>query len=374
MCVRGAASSACCRQLGAALAAAFEAAQPASPTDPFVLALARRVGLCGNGICEVGERTVEGLVEGSCPQDCSFPSMACPETCGAGACMPALGTCRCFAGHAGATCQECAPGFMQVRAGVCVGSGLLREAAGAALPPSQPALPHRPAASLRALPLPQAGNNTCIPNVVELGLASPSATPDDDASVDTAAAPEGGDDGGGGGGVNVGAIVGPIIAVVAVLAVAVAFVVQRRRRREFDRFGSQHSPTTSSGALRCATWLAVTGRRCCFVWGVGLACCSCAERPPRCCLSPSRRRGRPGEPARRRGQRDAQPARAVLWQREQHGRAAQHQRRPRRHQLAAPEPGLAAAEQPGAVQAHVGWCAQRGPGQLCCRGRAEERA
>lgn len=31
-----------------------------------------RVGLCGNGICEVGERPLQGLVEGSCPQDCSF--------------------------------------------------------------------------------------------------------------------------------------------------------------------------------------------------------------------------------------------------------------------------------------------------------------
>lgn len=28
--------------------------------------------MCGNGICEVGERTVEGLVDGTCAQDCSF--------------------------------------------------------------------------------------------------------------------------------------------------------------------------------------------------------------------------------------------------------------------------------------------------------------
>lgn len=31
-----------------------------------------RAALCGNGICEIGERTVEGAVDGSCPQDCSF--------------------------------------------------------------------------------------------------------------------------------------------------------------------------------------------------------------------------------------------------------------------------------------------------------------
>ncbi len=30
-----------------------------------------RSGVCGNGICEIGERSVEGLLEGSCPGDCS---------------------------------------------------------------------------------------------------------------------------------------------------------------------------------------------------------------------------------------------------------------------------------------------------------------
>jgi hypothetical protein len=28
--------------------------------------------VCGNGICEVAERTVQGLLNGTCPQDCGF--------------------------------------------------------------------------------------------------------------------------------------------------------------------------------------------------------------------------------------------------------------------------------------------------------------
>lgn len=30
--------------------------------------------MCGNGICEIAERSVEGLLEGTCPEDCTFPS------------------------------------------------------------------------------------------------------------------------------------------------------------------------------------------------------------------------------------------------------------------------------------------------------------
>lgn len=39
---------------------------------------AHRAAVCGNGICEVGERTVEGLVDGTCPQDCSFETKVRP--------------------------------------------------------------------------------------------------------------------------------------------------------------------------------------------------------------------------------------------------------------------------------------------------------
>lgn len=52
------------------------APQPPSPTPhpPPHPANPRSTGMCGNGICEVGERSVEGLVEGSCPEDCAAES------------------------------------------------------------------------------------------------------------------------------------------------------------------------------------------------------------------------------------------------------------------------------------------------------------
>ena len=52
-------------------AAPQPAALPA-PTHP-----ACRSGVCGNGICEVAERTVQGLLNGTCPQDCAFETKVC---------------------------------------------------------------------------------------------------------------------------------------------------------------------------------------------------------------------------------------------------------------------------------------------------------
>ena len=68
-----------------------------------------RIGTCGNGICEVGERGIRGngsqaaLLEGSCPGDCPVQYMACPanqnSTCsGRGSCLSSQGVCSCFPG------------------------------------------------------------------------------------------------------------------------------------------------------------------------------------------------------------------------------------------------------------------------------------
>ena len=68
-----------------------------------------RIGTCGNGICEVGERGIRGdgsqaaLLEGSCPGDCPMQYMACPanhgSTCsGKGSCLSSQGVCSCFPG------------------------------------------------------------------------------------------------------------------------------------------------------------------------------------------------------------------------------------------------------------------------------------
>ena len=67
-----------------------------------------RVGVCGNGVCEIGERGQDG----SCPGDCGPASVACPSGCVSGVCLPATGLCECFVGHTGSDCSLCSPGFM----------------------------------------------------------------------------------------------------------------------------------------------------------------------------------------------------------------------------------------------------------------------
>ena len=68
-----------------------------------------RIGACGNGICEVGERGIRGngsqpaLLEGSCPGDCPVQYMPCPvsqsRACGErGSCLSSQGMCSCFPG------------------------------------------------------------------------------------------------------------------------------------------------------------------------------------------------------------------------------------------------------------------------------------
>lgn len=69
-----------------------------------------RIGTCGNGICEVGERGIKGrdsqsaLLKGSCPDDCPVEYMACASnqsrsTCnGRGSCLSSQGICNCFPG------------------------------------------------------------------------------------------------------------------------------------------------------------------------------------------------------------------------------------------------------------------------------------
>lgn len=58
----------------AALLAAAAAARPGDSPVQLSGASAARLGTCGNAICEVGERSVEGSANGTCPQDCAFES------------------------------------------------------------------------------------------------------------------------------------------------------------------------------------------------------------------------------------------------------------------------------------------------------------
>jgi hypothetical protein len=106
-------------QLPAAAAASTDTSSGIQmPTKPYP----GRLGVCGNGVCEIGERSTVGAIDGSCPQDCGLPAVACLGGCGVGGnCLPSTGVCQCYVGYQGTTCAECAPGFMS-NGGVCVAS------------------------------------------------------------------------------------------------------------------------------------------------------------------------------------------------------------------------------------------------------------
>ena len=96
------------------------------------VAYAGRTGVCGNGVCEVGERAYVASAPplppgGTCPADCPVPYRACPvggadgmPCSSAGRCLATSGVCDCFAGRAGAACDACAPGWQRAPGGVCV--------------------------------------------------------------------------------------------------------------------------------------------------------------------------------------------------------------------------------------------------------------
>lgn len=82
--------------------------------------ISTRNGVCGNGICEIGERATLGIDPGTCSQDCGLPSKICLGGCqNGGQCQPASGVCACLPQYSGESCQECAEGF-QNHEGSCV--------------------------------------------------------------------------------------------------------------------------------------------------------------------------------------------------------------------------------------------------------------
>eukprot|EP00898_Chlorokybus_atmophyticus_P007758 jgi/Chlat1/7984/Chrsp7S07743 len=93
-----------------------------------------REGVCGNGVCEAGERCV-AAAEGSntpyyddcCDMDCHYTVHACPvpgigepECALRGRCLARSGQCDCHVGYAGVACEGCADGWLRGADGECV--------------------------------------------------------------------------------------------------------------------------------------------------------------------------------------------------------------------------------------------------------------
>eukprot|EP01029_Cantina_marsupialis_P031462 TRINITY_DN9072_c0_g1_i1.p1 TRINITY_DN9072_c0_g1~~TRINITY_DN9072_c0_g1_i1.p1 ORF type:complete len:674 (+),score=227.58 TRINITY_DN9072_c0_g1_i1:783-2804(+) len=75
-------------------------------------------GICGDGVCNIDEKCLDGNVSGCCPadcpviEDCSAPAFS-NEQCGGvihGICEN--GSCSCNEAYTGDTCSECSPGFV----------------------------------------------------------------------------------------------------------------------------------------------------------------------------------------------------------------------------------------------------------------------
>eukprot|EP01025_Chloroclados_australasicus_P021892 TRINITY_DN22835_c0_g2_i1.p1 TRINITY_DN22835_c0_g2~~TRINITY_DN22835_c0_g2_i1.p1 ORF type:complete len:1682 (+),score=79.53 TRINITY_DN22835_c0_g2_i1:98-5047(+) len=90
--------------------------------------VAEKVGICGNGICEIGEQPLEypdayfnatTQEPGTCPEDC-ISKKVCPAAtqsglpCGQhGICLASSGVCECFVGYSGSDCSECDDEYYQ---------------------------------------------------------------------------------------------------------------------------------------------------------------------------------------------------------------------------------------------------------------------
>jgi hypothetical protein len=68
---------------------------------------------------QVAERPAPNK-NGTCPQDCPYPFIACPPydasaaPCNAkGMCYTSTGVCQCYTGYGGADCSGCAPGYIR---------------------------------------------------------------------------------------------------------------------------------------------------------------------------------------------------------------------------------------------------------------------
>ena len=82
--------------------------------QPVLSVQQEATGMCGNSVCEQGERCDVDSTDGTtcCAADCRFSLSSCPTVagdtlpCGGhGVCLPGSGQCSCYSGSAGSACE-----------------------------------------------------------------------------------------------------------------------------------------------------------------------------------------------------------------------------------------------------------------------------
>jgi len=110
------------------LASALETTDAGDAIDVDSVSEVERAAICGNSICETGERCTAQNELTCCVADCPYPQFQCPEAegqtsdCGGhGICDETAGVCECFSaqGYEGETCTQCAVGYRPRGDGRC---------------------------------------------------------------------------------------------------------------------------------------------------------------------------------------------------------------------------------------------------------------